>query len=327
MRAGSDDEFGFGVVFAEGFGGAAFFAFEDAVEIGDVVEATFEADFGDGLCGVDELAGGVADAHVDDVVGECASGTQLEEAAEGGGGHAGQGSHVVEVDGPCIVAVDGFLHLEYAPGVAGGMDVGEGCGGKQMVVGSDAEKIHDLEQAKHAYETRLRLGEVVETVVDFHDGGQMEGDAGLGVGQEGAEATHLGLAEEGTVEEVGGELYGDFAHVGGIAMMVFPTVLYVGAEEDEVVGIDLFDTVADDAACTVAVADEIELVFLVAVDGVVEVGFVAVDEIEAIAVAQGGDFGDGVAHGRSVVLYCKDSGIEAYRQEQMILFYLYVDNY
>lgn len=107
-------QLGFGVVLAEDFGGAAFFALEDAVEVGDVVESTFVAYFGDCLGGVDEGAGCMAYAYIYYILREGAPRAQLEEAAEGSRRHAGQGSHVVEVDGFGVVAVDGFLNLEDA---------------------------------------------------------------------------------------------------------------------------------------------------------------------------------------------------------------------
>lgn len=71
----SDNQFRFAVVLTELFRGAPFSLFEDAVEVGEVVEATVVADLADGVGGVDQQAGGIAQADVDDVVGDGLTGT------------------------------------------------------------------------------------------------------------------------------------------------------------------------------------------------------------------------------------------------------------
>lgn len=113
----------------------------------------------------------------------------------------------------------------------------------------------------------------------------MECDARLGVVQQGAQAAHLCFAQERPVEEVGRKLDGDLAHVAAGVVVVFPSVLYLRPYEHEVVGGKFLNAVAYDAPCAFAVGHKIEFVFLMAVYGVVESGFVAVDEIKTVAVA------------------------------------------
>ena len=71
----SDNQFRFAVVLTELFRGAPFSLFEDAVEVGEVVEATVVADLADGVGGINQQAGGIAQADVDDVVGDGLTGT------------------------------------------------------------------------------------------------------------------------------------------------------------------------------------------------------------------------------------------------------------
>lgn len=124
----------------------------------------------------------------------------------------------------------------------------------------------------------------------------MEGDARFGVVEQGAEAAHLRLAEERTVEEVGRELYGDLAHVGHLVVVVFPSVFDFRPHEDEVVVAEHFYAVADDAFGAIAVSHEVELILLVAVNGIVEGNLVPVDEIEAVAVVERRYFGYRMVH-------------------------------
>jgi hypothetical protein len=79
-------------------------------------------------------------------------------------------------------------------------------------------------------------------------------------------------------------------------VVVLPSVFYVRAYEHKVVGGQFLHAVAYDAPCAVAVGYEVQLVFLMAVHRIVEIGLVAVHEIEAVAFAQGSYFCYGMAH-------------------------------
>ena len=71
----SDNQFRFAVVLTELFRGTAFPLLEDTVEVGEIVETAVVADLADGVGGVDQQAGGIAQADVDDVVGDGLTGT------------------------------------------------------------------------------------------------------------------------------------------------------------------------------------------------------------------------------------------------------------
>ena len=72
-----------GKAFPEVLGGAAFLFLKDAVEIGDIVEAAVIGHFRNGLGGVDEHAGGMAEADLGQAVYKGIAGPLLEKAAEG----------------------------------------------------------------------------------------------------------------------------------------------------------------------------------------------------------------------------------------------------
>lgn len=71
----SNNQLRFAVVLTELFRGAAFPLLEDAVEVGEIVEATVVADLADGVGGVNQQTGGIPEADVDDVVGDGLTGT------------------------------------------------------------------------------------------------------------------------------------------------------------------------------------------------------------------------------------------------------------
>ena len=64
----SDDDFALVVVASEGSGRATFLLLEDAVEVADIVEAAVVAYFSHVDVCIDELARGIAEACLDDVV-------------------------------------------------------------------------------------------------------------------------------------------------------------------------------------------------------------------------------------------------------------------
>ena len=78
--------------------GAGAVFFEQPVEIGHVVEPGAVADLVDGFVGAQQQLAGVADAHVQQELGETLHRVFLKEMAEGRAGHVDQRRHVADLD-------------------------------------------------------------------------------------------------------------------------------------------------------------------------------------------------------------------------------------
>ena len=85
--------------------------------------------------------------------------------------------------------------------------------------------------------------------------------------------------------------------VGGRAGPLLPGMFQpVPADEDEFVRADGLDRIPDDPDTALGMLDEIDLELPVLVDGIVELGFVPVHDIEAVLVGQWGDFMEDGTH-------------------------------
>ena len=256
--------------------GATLAFLEDSVEVGNVVEARLVADLDHRHGGIDQEAGSIAQTDVDDIVGEGATRPDLEESAEGGGGHASHVGDSREAHFLTEMLVDVVLHLADAATVGGRLDGGERRGGQEVEIGLDGELIKYLHQLQDAGETGFQGRQFIEFAIDTHDGGQTESDAALGILQKLLKRCHLTLGQELLTEEVGRELNKILAHLPArhdiderFARHLFPGMFEVTADEGEVELLAHLDAVANDAAHAGAILHEGEFQFDVFVQGIV----------------------------------------------------------
>lgn len=285
-------------MFAEFRGGATAFALEDAVEVGDVVETAAIADFLDGEHASGEHPGGVAEAGLDDIVGERAAGVELEEAAEGSRRHEDDLGHGLEADLLVEMLVDILLHLVDAARVGDVPGAGETAGGEGAVIVVFGEIVEQLEEFQHAVEIILGLGDLHQAGVIAHDRAGAESHAVSGAFAECGHRPHLVLLEKDLSEELGLELDCDLADFLALALVLLPDMLEVAAYEHEVELSEGLHGVTHDAARPIAVFHEIELEFLMDMDGIVELRLAAVDQVEAIFRFERSDFGYYIFHRR-----------------------------
>lgn len=285
----SDDDLALVVVVAEGCGRAAFLLLEDTVEIADVVEAALVADFCHVGGGVHQKAGSMTETDVYDVVRHGLACTHTEEAAEGGWRHASNVGERLQAYLVLEVGVYVLLHVADTLALGGVLDIGKGLACQQVVVVLEGELVEYLQQAKHTIESWLCAGDVGELAVQLHDGWQLEGNASLGVLEEGTEAAQLVLGKELLAQQVVGELYGYLVYGVALAVVLIPGVLQPAAYEHEVVLAQYLYGVAYDTACAIAVLHEVEPHLVVLMQGVAEGFLVTVYHIEAVLLGQWGN--------------------------------------
>ena len=192
----SENDFFLPVVFPEFLGRAALLLLEDAVEVGQVVEPALVANLGDGHGGIDQHAGCVADADVDDIVGQGLPGAQLEEAAERSGGHADHFGHLFQTDFLLVVGIDVFLDLLDSAAVEYRFDLGEGGTGEgACLFHVERQFVQDGEELDEGIEP-LFLCQRVELVVHFHDGSHGEAQSVLRLGKHLLNGFQLVLVDE-----------------------------------------------------------------------------------------------------------------------------------
>ena len=281
-----DDDFALVVVVAESSRRATLLLLEDAVEVTDVVEAATVANLCHaGMC-VDKQTGGIAQTNVDDVVAHSLARTGTEETRESGGSHACNISQSLQSDFPLEVLVDMLFDGTDATAFGCVLDIGKRFAGQQMVVILKRELVENLEQRKHAIETGLSRSDVRYLSIQLHNGRQLEGYASLGILEKGTKAAQLVLLEELLTKQVGGKLNGDFVDGMALAIVLVPHVLETAANKHEVVLAKHLDTVANNAAGTIAMFHEVQLHLFVFVKRISERVFVTVDHQEAILLSQ-----------------------------------------
>ena len=278
------------VIVAELGGRTSFLALEDAVEIAQVVETATETDFRNAARRVNEHSGGIAQAHVDDVVGEVASGVQLEEPAEGAGAHAGDvgqrgQSHLVH-----IVFADVVFHFQYATAVVLDSYFGVAAGGKGARAVATRKLIENGEELLHGIEPVLDGAERIEHAIDLHDGRQRETKPFARLVHHLSHADERIAPEEVVLVHVEIELDGDFADILVAAFVLLPDMLKVGTgDEHQVVVANHLARIAHNAAHATGMLNKVEFIDLVVVDGIGELFFVPVGYVENVFSHERGD--------------------------------------
>ena len=276
------------VVFAKFGGTAALALLEDAVEIAEVVEAAAVTDLGNGTVAVDQLSAGVAQTEVDDVLAEVAARMELEEATERRGAHAGDVSQLGEADLVAVMSVDEGLHLVDAAAVAGHLDLGKARGRERTGTLAARQLVEDGEELHKGVEPVLDAAERVELTIDLHNGVEGEAEALLRLDHHLLHRVEGVAVEDGSLAEVDVELDGDLADVVALAVALLPDVFEVGTgDEHEVEVANHLAGVADDAAHTGGMLDEIELIDLMIVDGIGELLLPPVGDIKDVLAHQG----------------------------------------
>ena len=276
------------VVFAKFGGTTALALLEDAVEIAEVVEATTVTDLSDGAVAVNQLSAGMAQTKVDDVLAEVATRMELEEAAERRGTHAGDVGQLGKADLVAVVGVDEGLHLMHAAAVAGHLDLGEARGGERTGTLAARQFVEDGEELHEGIESVLDAAERVELTIDLHNGVEGEAEALLRLDHHLLHRVEGVTVEDGALAEVDVELDGDLADVVALAVALLPDVFKVWTgDEHEVEVADYFAGVADDAAHTGGMLDEVELIDLMIVDGIGELLLPPVGDVKDVLAHQG----------------------------------------
>ena len=92
-------------------GRAAPFGLEHSIEIGQIVESAFIADFRYVPCGVNQHPGGKSKPDVGNIIGQFAVSPDTEETAECHRTHSREGSKVIEPELLGIMVVDVLFHF------------------------------------------------------------------------------------------------------------------------------------------------------------------------------------------------------------------------
>lgn len=300
-RTISHDHFVFAIVFPKDLRRTTLFIFETAVEIRDVVETAIVTYLHDRHGAVDEFASGESEPRIDDVIGNGPARSQFEESAESRRRHA---RHIGEFAKPNrlpVILGDELLDLVHATRIARCPLVGERGAGEFVIVFIDGQFIQDFEDADDPIETRLRMGYVIEFAVQPHDGRHLECHTGFSPFEQFFERSHLVFAEERVVDQIGSELDGDFPDAGMGAPISFPRMFEAAPDQSQVIIAEHFHRVPDDAPCILAVLYEIQFVFGMPMQRVIEFAFVTVDQIEAILRRKRGNLRDDFIHGGGFV--------------------------
>ena len=144
---------------------------EDAVEIGQVVEAAFVADFRDVPRRVDEHAGGVSQFDIDQIIGQRPPGAELKESAEGRRTHPHHVGQVCQVDRFRVVLVDILLHLQDAPTLRTRRRVRKRGTGQHPRVLRRGQLVEQQQKLQELPEAVLLRRERIEDVIHFHNTG------------------------------------------------------------------------------------------------------------------------------------------------------------
>lgn len=154
-----------------------------------------------------------------------------------------------------------------------------------MVVTALGQVVQDVHQQHGTLEGWLGGGQRHQPVVDLHDGRHPEGDAQPRTLHHLLQGVHHAAVQPYVGEEVGRHLYRYLMQLDRTALMLFPDVLQVAADQRKVVVTQHLDIVTHDAPGSGAVFDEVELQRVVLVQGIVEAGLVSLLQVVAVDVA------------------------------------------
>ena len=107
----SDDDFRLLILLTELRWVASLALAEQAVEVGECVEACGPADLADAVGGIHQPTGGMAQTDVDDVLTEILARAQFEISAEGRGCHADKVGQLLQAYLVFVVLVNVVFHL------------------------------------------------------------------------------------------------------------------------------------------------------------------------------------------------------------------------
>jgi len=235
----------------------------------DIAEPAVEADGGDGIVGLDELADGVIQPVLYHRLHEGLPGDLAEVATEGVRGHAGDGGGFFEGDGaPKVLDEIGEDRMDPFP-VGGGKAGSDAAGVEEDRLFFHSQFLQEFEETDETAEIIGLGGQAVDAL---NGGGAEEaGMAGreLDPGVRGLEETldsaELGTGEEVFAQAVGGKLDDDGlgGRVGGIEL---PAMGEVGAQQDQVASREP-GHMATDVTLSAAGGDQGQLIFGMEVEG------------------------------------------------------------
>ena len=290
FATGLHNDFRLSIFVAEVGGTTALTFLEEAIEVAHGVEARLIANLRHGVGGVHQQAGGMAQAHINDILIEVLAGALLEEAAEGRVGHA---HHAGEHGQAQLVAEMLFnivLHLQHAARIALGTNLGKGRRRELPRSVLLRQLVKDGHQLGNGIEAFTHLREVDEAVIDLHDGRHGEGEALLRTHKhfiDGGEG--IGVVDAMLVVEIDDKLHRHLVDVVALTFMLLPDVLQVRAgDEHQVVLADDLAAVAHGAATAGPILHKVQLKQLMAVDGIGELLLVAVGHVHEVVVGQRG---------------------------------------
>lgn len=137
---------------AELVGRHSFLAFEDAIEIGHVIESAAESDLGNGHVRIDEHTRDMSQADFGQRIDETLSGRLFDEAAERNFGHVNRFSDIPQGDLSVEIAVHVGKNRLQTLRIRDILLLGKGQVGEQLPVGGERERIEngqDIEQRLH----------------------------------------------------------------------------------------------------------------------------------------------------------------------------------
>lgn len=246
------------VYLAEYFGSVYLFLLEDTVEVRDVVEATGIAYLGYRSSGAHKHLRGVAQPHINHIVGDRPACAQLEEAAEGSRRHSGKVGEDAEPYVFLIMLVDVVLHFLYAPAVARWLDGDKSAAREATVVPFVGKLMQYSHKLEHATESGFLLDESIQAVGYLGDALSIERDAPAAFLKHLAKLRELILGKQVVAEDITFELYGNLPYLVAHAFMLQPSMLHILAYEHEIEITDSLHRIADNTPCPRGIDDEIE---------------------------------------------------------------------
>ncbi len=209
---------------------ASFFASEDAVEVAYVVISAVEADLGYRLAALNEVAAGVSEPYVDDIVAEGLARVLLEEAAERARTDASHIGAVLQFHLVHIVFFYIFYDLRHAFVVVLLLVACVALGGELAVAAVCGELVEYADEFQGHVATVGSLAQIDKVFVDIHYRSHIEHYSLACVGQHTAyrlERIGAQQAVDGVVYGV--ELYRYLKDVLALAFVLPPCVFQRGA--------------------------------------------------------------------------------------------------
>ena len=278
------------VILAENGGRTPLLLLEDTVEIADIVEAAGVTNLCYAMRTVHQHSGGMPQADVYRVFRHRLVRVKVKEAAESRRRHACQTGQIVEADLPLEILIDILLHLAHPAAVVSVRHAGEALARQQMIILLDAQLVEQIQKRQDASEPWLRVSQTHQLGIHGHDGVRSVGDTQLGVLHHLLDGTHGVLGQELLAQQILAELDGYLMNLGAVALVLLPDVLQPASHQAQVIFPQHLHRVAHDAACPLTMGHKIQFQLLVLVQGIREFLLVALHQIEAVLLAQVGDF-------------------------------------